>query len=156
FEPELTLSINAYIPESYIEDGKQKIDMYKQIQAISSNEDIEEIQEELIDRFGDYPEEVENLLTVSRLKMLAKNESVESIHEKGKKIEMLITDERSQKVDGATVVELANELGRKILLGREQNKLKITFKSTKETHVRRYDIIADFIKKLVQVNRSTD
>src|SRR5699024_9784879 len=43
FEPELTLSINAYIPESHIEDGKQKIDMYKQIQAISSNEDIEEI-----------------------------------------------------------------------------------------------------------------
>src|SRR5699024_12858112 len=82
FEPELTLSINAYIPESYIEDGKQKIDMYKQIQAISSSEDIEEIQEELIDRFGDYTEEVENLLTVSRLKMLAKNESVESIDRK--------------------------------------------------------------------------
>lgn len=154
FEPELTLSLNAYIPETYIEDEEQKIDMYKQIQAVTSSDDIEEIQDELIDRFGDYPEEVGNLLTVSHLKMLAKNERIESIYEKGKKIEMYVTAERSQQVDGAKLFELANEFERRILLGTEKDKLKITFTSNKATEHRRYDMVADFIKKMDQVYRS--
>src|SRR5699024_11331627 len=43
FEPELTLNINAYIPESYIEAERQKIDMYNEIQAVSSKEEAGEI-----------------------------------------------------------------------------------------------------------------
>src|SRR5699024_9472911 len=81
FNPELLLSVDAYIPETYIEDEKQKIDMYKQFQGIESNEDMEQLQEELMDRFGDYPKEVEELFLVSNLKMIAKRERVESIHE---------------------------------------------------------------------------
>lgn len=153
FEPELTLNINAYIPESYIEDERQKIDMYKQIQAISSKEDVGEIQDELIDRFGDYPEEVGNLLTVSQLKMLARRERVESIHEKGKKIEMLVSKDRSQQIDGAKLFELANEFDRRVLLGTEQSKLKITFQVSKEIQATRYDVVAEFIRKMNQVNR---
>src|SRR5690625_5216185 len=153
FEPELTLNINAYIPESYIEDERQKIDMYKQIQAVSSKEDVGEIQDELIDRFGDYPEEVGNLLTVSQLKMLARRERVESIHEKGKKIEMLVSKDRSQQIDGAKLFELANEFDRRVLLGTEQSKLKITFQVSKEIQATRYDVVAEFIRKMNQVNR---
>src|SRR5690625_2789206 len=153
FEPELTLNINAYIPESYIEDERQKIDMYKQIQAVSSKEDVGEIQDELIDRFGDYPEEVGNLLTVSQLKMLARRERVESIHEKGKKIEMLVSEDRSQQIKSVKLVELANEFDRRVLLGTEQSKLKITFQVSKEILATRYDAVSDFIGKMDQVDR---
>src|SRR5699024_432736 len=52
FNPELLLAVDAYIPEEYIEDEKQKIDMYKQFQAIESSDDIDHLKEELIDRFG--------------------------------------------------------------------------------------------------------
>lgn len=56
--------------------------MYKRFQAIMTQEDIHDLRDELIDRFGDYPEEVENLFLVTTLKMQAKKERIESITEK--------------------------------------------------------------------------
>ncbi|MUK88069.1 transcription-repair coupling factor [Ornithinibacillus sp. L9] len=153
FEPELALSIDAYIPDTYISDEKQKIDMYKQFQTILAQEDIDDLKDELIDRFGDYPEEVENLFIVSNLKRVSKNERVESITERNKKIEMLLTEERSQQIDGAKLFELANEFGRGIQLGTESNKLKIIYKPSRDTEHQRYEILGNFIEKLEKVNR---
>ncbi|SHG40745.1 transcription-repair coupling factor [Ornithinibacillus halophilus] len=153
FEPELTLSIDAYIPDTYIDDEKQKIDMYKQFQTILSQEDIESLRDELIDRFGDYPEEVEHLFIVSDLKRVAKKEKVESVHEKNNKIELLLTEERSQEIDGAKLFELANEYGRSILLGTEQSKLKITYRPERNKIHERYEVIKSFIEQLEKVNR---
>src|SRR5690625_858187 len=82
FNPELNLSVDAYIPETYIEDEQQKIDMYKRFHSFESKEQIDDLKEELIDRFGDYPKEVEKLFLVSYLKMMAKYERVEEISEK--------------------------------------------------------------------------
>ena len=56
---EIDLEIDAYIPDSYISDGQQKIEMYKRFRGITDHEEIEELQEEMIDRFGEYPEEVD-------------------------------------------------------------------------------------------------
>ncbi|GEN31281.1 transcription-repair coupling factor (superfamily II helicase) [Cerasibacillus quisquiliarum] len=153
FEPEISLDVNAYIPETYIQDEKQKIDMYKHIRGISSREDLLEINDMLIDRFGDYPEEVAHLLTVARLRYVAKREYVESITEKNHKITLLLTEERSQKVDGAKLFELAHEFGRSIQLGTEHNKLKIVFRPAKNEFKKRYELIERFINKLKDVNR---
>src|SRR5699024_5621164 len=79
FSTELALSIDAYIPDAYISDEKQKIDMYKRFQSFESAEEIEDLKEELTDRFGDYPEQVAGLFLVSKLKMIAKKERVEKI-----------------------------------------------------------------------------
>lgn len=154
FEPELALDIDAYIPETYIKDEKQKIDMYKQFQTVTSMEDIQDLKDELIDRFGDYPKEVEHLFTVSALKMFAKRERVESIRTKNKKIELLVEEERSQKIDGSKLFELANSLGRGVQLGTESNKLKVLFKWSKETEHQRFEIVMAFIKKLADVDRN--
>src|SRR5699024_5720683 len=150
---ELTLHTDAYIPETYIPDEKQKIDMYKQFQAISSYDDIRDLQDELIDRFGDYPQEVDHLFTVTRLKMLAKREGVESITEKNKKIELIITVNCNQKNDYAKLFEVASEFGRQVLLGTEHNKLKITFQTARKNKYNRYAIVGDFMNKLTSVNR---
>src|SRR5699024_9319399 len=64
-EPELSLTLDAYIPDAYIDDEKQKIDIYEQFQSIPSSEAISDLRDGLIDRFGDYPEEVANLFVVS-------------------------------------------------------------------------------------------
>lgn len=153
FDPELNLSIDAYIPDSYIEDERQKIDMYKHFQTFSSKEDIHDLQDELLDRFGDFPTEVENLFIVSELRWLAKKERIESIVEKNYKIEMLVTEDRSQLIDGAKIFELANEYGREIMLGTEGNKLKIMYRFSKDTKVNRYDTVKDFIGKMDKINR---
>ncbi|MFC2948831.1 transcription-repair coupling factor [Virgibacillus sediminis] len=156
FEPELSLSIDAYIPDTYIKDEKQKIDVYKRFQTFESTEDMEDLKDELMDRFGDYPEEVDNLFTVSSLKMYAKRERVESITERPKKLEMLVEEERSRKIDGAKVFELANSFGRGIQLGTEKNKLKVALKWSRETEHERYGVMERFIDKLSEVDRDDE
>ncbi|RDW15307.1 transcription-repair coupling factor [Oceanobacillus arenosus] len=153
FEPELALNVDAYIPDEYIKDEKQKIDIYKQVRAIESKKDIEDLKDELTDRFGDYPDEVEHLFIVSALKMYARKERVESITEKGNKIILLIEENRSQQIDGSKLFELAGEFGRGVQLGTENTKLKIVFQSTKETDHRKYQTVEAFMKKLKIVNR---
>src|SRR5699024_6692793 len=109
FDPEISVSVDAYLPSSYIEDEIQKIEMYKRFQTLESKEDEIDLQDELIDRFGEYPEEVGNLLTVSILRKYAKEERVESITEFPNKIELLLEDDRSKQVDGSKLFDLANE-----------------------------------------------
>ena len=155
FDPEISLKIDAYIPEDYIPDGKQKIDIYKLFQTIESEADISELQDELIDRFGDYPEEVEHLFTVSKLRLYGRKERVEFITEKKKQLEMLLEENRSQMVDGAKLFELANSFGRNVQLGTENNRLKIVITWTRETERKRYEVAEELIKKLANVNRDT-
>mgnify|MGYP000972888142 FL=1 len=69
----IELSVDAYIPSSYIGDSNQKIDMYRKIAEISSREDFNEIYDELTDRFGDVPTTVLNVMNVSYLKSISTN-----------------------------------------------------------------------------------
>ena len=70
-EVEIELSIDAFIPDRYIRDGKQKIEMYKKIRAITTLEDVDDIEDEMLDRYGRMPESVSNLLLVARMRVLA-------------------------------------------------------------------------------------
>lgn len=70
-EVEIELPIDAFIPDRYIRDGKQKIEMYKKIRAISTLEDVDDIEDEMLDRYGRMPESVSNLLLVARMRVLA-------------------------------------------------------------------------------------
>jgi len=72
-EPSVELAVDAYLPEDYISDNKQKIEIYKRIADAQEVKEVEEIYDELIDRFGDLPEPAANLLIVAKLKLLAKN-----------------------------------------------------------------------------------
>lgn len=152
FNPELQLSVDAYIPDSYIKDEKQKFEVYKRFQQFDSNEEIVDFQDELIDRFGEYPEEVERLFSVSKLKMAAKRERVEEIVEKGNRIELTVEEARSLKIDGAKLFQLANEFGRNVQLGTKGNQLRVIFKWKNETTEERYEIVANFITRLQEVN----
>ncbi|WEV60685.1 transcription-repair coupling factor [Streptococcaceae bacterium ESL0729] len=84
---EINIGIDAFIPSEYITDERQKIEIYKRIREISSREDYENIQDELIDRFGEYPDPVAYLLEVGLLKHYADNALVEKIV---KKVDVII------------------------------------------------------------------
>ena len=152
FNPEITLPIDAYIPSDYITDEQQKIDMYKRFQSFDTEEKMRDLQDEMIDRYGDYPEEVEQLFAVSLMRMYAKQERVESIQEQNNRTVLLIEDNRSQKIDGAKLFELASTYGRTVQLGTTNNQLKITFKWTKESSLKRLDMITEFIQALKGLN----
>ena len=65
------LGVEAYLPSDYIEDEQQKIEMYKRIRQLENDDEVSEIQADLIDRFGEYPDAVSQLLTIGQLKLAA-------------------------------------------------------------------------------------
>ncbi|MCL6639004.1 MAG: transcription-repair coupling factor [Firmicutes bacterium] len=70
-ETTVELPVEAYIPDRYVPDTDQKVEIYKRIAALGSLEELSELADEFMDRFGDPPEPVRNLLAVSRVRVLA-------------------------------------------------------------------------------------
>ncbi len=70
FDTQVECAIDAFIPDSYISNEGQKLDAYKRISSIESREDYMDMQDELTDRFGEPPREVQNLLGIAWLKAL--------------------------------------------------------------------------------------
>ena len=73
---QIDLNVTSFIPDEYISDSNQKIEIYQDIALCKTEEDIQDIIDELIDRFGIIPSEVENLLEISRIKQLAKKNGI--------------------------------------------------------------------------------
>ena len=70
-ETRMELKVDAYLPQNYVRDERQRMEVFKRISMIRTREDREDVIEELIDRFGDVPESVMNLIDVAHLKALA-------------------------------------------------------------------------------------
>lgn len=79
FETVVDCDIDAYIPSGYIKNEYQKLDVYKRISGIESEDEYMDMQDELIDRFGEIPASVENLLKVAELKALAHRANVTEV-----------------------------------------------------------------------------
>lgn len=76
---EIDLAIDAYIPADYIADERQKIEIYKRVRELDSTDNLDELQDDLLDRFGEFPDEVAHLLSVGEMKMNADRALVEKI-----------------------------------------------------------------------------
>ena len=98
------LNIDAYIPASYIPNEYQKLDIYKRIAAIETEEEQEDMLEELIDRFGDPPRKVQQLLMIAQLKAKAHAAYVISVEQKGD--EYKFTMYEKARVNVAKIPEL--------------------------------------------------
>lgn len=76
---QIDLNVTSYIPDEYISDSNQKIEIYQNIALCNNEEDIQNVIDEIIDRFGDMPEQLENLIDIARIKYLAKDLNIEKI-----------------------------------------------------------------------------
>ena len=85
-EPEIDiqidLNVTSYIPDEYIQDSAQKIEIYQNIALCKNEEDIQNVIDEIIDRFGNMPLELENLLDIARIKYIAKELYISKIASK--------------------------------------------------------------------------
>ncbi len=122
---DIDVDMDAYIPEVYIKDGRQKIEIYKRFKGVTSKEELVELQDELMDRFGDYPLEVDYLLKLTELKLLAIEARIESIKQLKTDIILLLNEEDSKTIDGGKLFVKANKIASYINLGTEKNRLKI-------------------------------
>jgi transcription-repair coupling factor (superfamily II helicase) len=124
-EVTIDLEIDAYIPDTYISDGLQKIDMYKRFKAVETMEDVEALREEMVDRFGDYPDEVAYLFQVAEVKVFAKQIGVESIKQQKQQVEILFAEHASKNVEIQRLSKIGGQYGRLFGFGMEGAKLKI-------------------------------
>ena len=85
FTTTIDLNVDAFIPQSYISNEYQKLDVYKRIAAIENEEEMDDMVEELIDRFGDIPRKVQKLLHIALLKAMAHDVYVTAVEQKGEK-----------------------------------------------------------------------
>lgn len=86
FETSVDLNVDAYIPDSYISNEFQKLDTYKRIAGIETQQDYDDMLEELLDRFGEPGKAVLNLLAIAKLKAIAHQGYVTEIKQTGKTV----------------------------------------------------------------------
>ncbi|MCC9990757.1 transcription-repair coupling factor, partial [Streptococcus agalactiae] len=86
---ELALQIDAYLPAEYTSDERQKIEIYKRIRELETRADYEALQDELIDRFGEYPDQVAYLLEIGLLKAYLDLAFTELVERKGNEISII-------------------------------------------------------------------
>ncbi|MDH5682123.1 MAG: transcription-repair coupling factor, partial [Spirochaetota bacterium] len=89
------LKYDGYIPDEYIPDEKQKIEVYKKLAGAVSEDDIEKLILELADRFGKAPLIIDNLLKLAEVKVIGRGIKVVSIVEKGNEVHVEF-NERSE------------------------------------------------------------
>ncbi len=108
---QIDLNVTSYIPDSYIKDQNQKIEIYQDIALCKNEEDISNIIDEIIDRFGNMPDEIENLLEISRIKQLAKKKNLVKIQ--SRKNSIVFTYD-SSKFDNTSLSDLIGKYGNRI------------------------------------------
>ena len=93
FETVVDINVDAYIPDTYITDEFQKLDFYKKIAAIENERDNDEISDELMDRFGELPRTVRNLLLIAELKASAHAASIVEIKQRSREVRLTVRPE---------------------------------------------------------------
>ena len=79
---QIDLDVSSYIPDEYIENSSQKIEIYQNIALCRSEDDIKNVIDEIIDRYGSMPNEIENLLDITRIKILSQKNCIFKINQK--------------------------------------------------------------------------
>ncbi len=137
FETTVEAPLDAYIPSSYIRNEELKLDVYKRIASMESEEDYLDIQDELMDRFGNFGKEVRNLLQIARMKALAHRVYVEELYINLQEVQILFC--RQAKIEPERVTALLEAYPRNIKIKQGEG-LRLLYTQ----HGRNGDIQASF------------
>ena len=113
-ETALELDFNAYIPSQYIEDETQRIEIYHKIAAVEREEERMEIIDELIDRFGDIPKAVQNLILAAQIKTGAQRLGIEKVVEKQGSVSLIFLQEN--KLTPKMILNMVSQMGSKAVV----------------------------------------
>ena len=118
-EVEIEIDIDAYLPDSYISDSRQKIEMYKKLKKVDNEADIISLIDEFVDRFGDPPKSVMNLIELTRLNTLAGRLGVKKITETSAGYRVIFREDN--KIEGDYIVNLLDEHPKKLRIKNAAN-----------------------------------
>jgi transcription-repair coupling factor (superfamily II helicase) len=112
-DPVLDLKYRGYIPTSYIESERLRVEMYKRLSGVRTEEELEDLREEMLDRFGTIPPELDELFTIVKLRVLCRSVGVKALREREN--ELLLTFEKS-RIDIIGLLQKINQDRRMFLI----------------------------------------
>lgn len=140
---ELALQIDAYLPAEYISDERQKIEIYKRIRELETRADYETLQDELIDRFGEYPDQVAYLLEIGLLKAYLDLAFTELVERKGNEISILFEKASLKYFLTQDYFEALSKTQLKARISETNGKMEVVFNIK---HKKNYEIIKELLK----------
>jgi len=146
---EIDLGIDAYLPATYIEDEKQKIDIYKRIQHIEDEESYVEIQDDLIDRFGEYPDEVADLIEIGLIKNYAEKSQIETIKRQDGTAVVTFSKVGTVRIQGPAIFEALSKMPLKAQVNLKNDKLVVTLQLAKHATFKWLGYVKAFVKACV-------
>ena len=110
----LELEYSGYVPDSYISEPVEKMEVYKKLASISNEKELEHVYAEIIDRFGPPPTEVISILSIAEIRIFCNKLAISSLKERGGIVSVEFS--RVAKVSADKVVRLITESGGNIYL----------------------------------------
>ncbi len=149
FDTSIDIDIDAFIPMGYIPNEYQKLDIYKRIAGIETEEETEEMLEELIDRFGDPPKSVENLLYIAKIKSMAHSVCFTDVVQKGDTIRFTLYEKA--RIDAAGIPGLIASYGTNLKFTADLKAPYFTYflrKNTREKNCNPLELLEKFLRDM--------
>ncbi len=124
-DAELILGVLAYLPEDYVADNAQKIELYTRIRQARTDDDFADIEADMLDRFGDMPDEVARLLLVGQIKQLADQAQVTNIRRQRQQLVMTFSPEATARLAGEAVFATLVDVPLKVAVRSESGQLQV-------------------------------
>lgn len=147
--------VDAYIPDFYIDDESNKIEIYQKIKKVTNDEEYNDIIDELIDRFGDFPDEVKYLIDLTYLKNMTEP-YVEKTKSTKNTIEFIIKEEITQHIDGQQLFEAAHQIGPMIRLAYKDNRINIIFDLPVVKRVQWFEYALELFKNFKRFKKNVE
>lgn len=148
---EWQINIDAYIPGEYIDDDIQKIGVYKSIQNISSEEEYRSLQDELIDRFGEFPDEVSDLLDIALIKHYSIEAGIISFKRKRQEIIATFNEQATKHLQGANIFEALQNIPLQAKVQINTNKLEVSLNAYNKANDQWLAALIHFTRDTVNV-----
>lgn len=144
-EQEISLPISALIPEEYIRNHGLKLEFYQKIKNAPTDDALMDVTDELIDRFGDFPEEVANLISLGEIRIKMEKLGISSLKLKNNTLEFLISMDAS--LDPKTILKLSENFKNQVSFKDDNGfMIRYSIKYTNKDELLRH--IEDFLKHL--------
>lgn len=152
FDTTIDMSVDAYIPSSYIINESQKLDIYKRIASIENEEEMSDIADELIDRFGDMPKAVNNLLRIALIKAIAHKGYVTEI--KAAKNGARITIKADARIEADKIPQLVEDYKGQLKFNMEAKPYYTFIPAKKETTDKFMDSLKELVSRLAGLRKN--
>ena len=124
-DAELILGVLAYLPDEYVSDNAQKIELYTRIRQAKTDDNFEEIESDMLDRYGEMPDEVARLLLVGQIKQLADQAQVTNIRRQRNQVTIQFSDQATQQLSGEAIFETLVDVPLKAAVRTEAGDLQV-------------------------------